>query len=394
MKLLAACEDTGAFKLVVAGHGTDTSKKDAIQPEKVVNLQAEERTRHQRVLQMVKNEATGHILVTRLDGSVESYSFDDEEDDLTLLAQHKTVLAPFVRGEQTEMFVTLTCMAGRVFAATNKGQIFIWKSEEALVQTPMVYQLPISQELEVVKIHPGDGDLVVFGGKDVDLSVYKLPDLKKQSKKQPTLVFKAKNINDKRLDMQMRIHIKDLQVLPESSADNFKILTFTAFGEMRTYETSQGKKPRSNFKVVDKSIITTHMLSNGDAVVADEKAQVVQVRVADGAPLCKFKGQFGSVECIGDFKGKILATGGLDRYVRAYYVNSRECIVKVYLGTQVNNVIVLEDSQFVEKVKPAPAAVAEKKKREEEEEEEDDDEMWTKLESKVVEKRKRRKIIL
>lgn len=399
MKLLATCEDTGSFKLIEANHGVDTSKKDALQPENVINLAGENHTRNSMVLQMMKNPETDNIIVTRLDGSVECYSFSNEENTLKLLGQHKTVISPFVRGEQLQKFISLNCLNGMIFAGSNKGQVFIWKNEESLVQTPIVYQLPTleDKELEVLKFHPGEGDLIVIGGKEIDLTIFKLPNIKKQDNKtQPKLIFKAKNLHDKILDMKIRIHIKDIQILDDSTIDNFKIYTFTAFGEMRYYETSQGKKPRFNHKLVPKSIITTSMLSPNEVVISDEKAQVIQINAQTGDQVCKFKGQFGTVESITNFKNKILAMGGLDRYIRAFYINDRKCIVKVYLGTQVNNVMILEDEQLIEK--PAVEEVAkleiQKKKQAEEEDEEEDDEMWTKLESKIVQKRKRRKIVL
>lgn len=398
MKLLATCEDTGAFKLIEANHGVDTSKKDGLQPENVLNLVSEDHTRHSMVLQMVKNLKTDNIIVTRLDGSLECYKFLNEENDLKLLNQHKTVISPFIRGEQLEKFISLDCINGKIFAGSNKGQVFIWKDEESIVQVPIVYQLPLNeQEIEVMKFHPGEGDLIVIGGKDIDLTIFKLPSIKKQNNKdQPSLIFKGKNLHDKILDLKMKIHIKDIQILDDSNIDNFKLFTFTAFGEMRYYETLQGKKPRNNFKLVQKSIITTSLLSPNEVVISDEKAQVIKINTKTGDQICKFKGQYGTVETISNFKNKILAMGGLDRYVRAFYINNRECIVKVYLGTQVNNVIILEDEQLVEK--PAKEEVKkieeQKKKQAEEEAEEDDDEMWTKLETNIVQKRKRRKIVL
>lgn len=401
MKLLAACDDTGGIKFVKAGHGTDTNKADALQPEEIKNLLSEESySRSSMVLQMIQHEQTGHIIATRLNGSVEVYEFDSEENELKIVARHENVILPHLKNGD-EKFISLEALNGRVYAGSSHGQVFIWAKEDFIGQTPLVYALPLKLDnkefvLESIRIHPGQkGDLVVVGGKEIDLRVFKLPSVAKQgdSNKIET-VFLAKNLHNKRLDMKMKIHLKDIQILPDSTLENLKIYTFTAFGEMRYYETKDGKKPRCNYQLVPKSIVRSQIVNEGkDVIISDEKTQVIKFKLEDGSLDSKFKDNFGTIQSLHVFKNKVLSTGGLDRYIRSYYINDRKLIAKIYLGVQISNVILLEDEQLVEKVVITPEQKEEAKKKKEEEEDEDDDEMWTKLESTVVVKKKRRRIM-
>lgn len=445
MKLVIGCEDTGAIKVINAPHGIDTSKpitEDSPQPQYSISTYAVENTKKDKVLQLVHSRESGNIIVSRQNGSIEVYdttlvlnseqttdnnSNNDSKKDvdnkdssrdidlLPLIYQHKNIIPPLTSNDG-EIFINLSVdESNRIVLATNKGSVFIWKSENDINKDPVKLTLPLNEKevVEAFQIHPGadNVDYVAYGGKETDLRVAKLPtlkDMKKDNKKQPEIVFKAKNVSNSRLELRVPIHIKKLLFDKSSTPKNFKIYTFTAWGDMRFYESSAGRKPRSSILVLPRKapIINVTWISD-ELVVSDNTGIVVKVNPLSGAQISKFKGQIGTTQALDNFKDSILATTGSDRYIRAYDNNTRECLVKVFVGTQSNAIAIIEDNEQIkqsrgellssshaEKKASKVYADSAKEKEQEDEESSDEEELWNKLESNITQRRKRRKLTL
>lgn len=442
MKLVIGCEDNGAIKVINAPHGIDTSKpitEDSPQLEYSISTHAVENTKKDKVLQLVHSHASGNILVSRQNGSIEVYDttlvlsseqtpdnidknkdVDNKDsskdiDVLPLIRQYKNVIPPFISNDG-EIFINLSFDdSNRIVLATNKGSVFIWESENSIDEDPVKFTLPLNEKevVEAFQIHHGadNVDYVAYGGKETDLRVVKLPtleDIKKDNKKQPEIVFKAKNVSNSRLELRVPIHIKKLLFDKSSTPENFKIYTFTAWGDMRFYESSSGRKPRSSFLVLPKKAPVINSIWIGDElVVCDNTGIVVKVNPLSGSQISKFKGQIGTTQALDNYNDSILATTGSDRYIRAYDNNTRECLVKVFVGTQSNAIAIIEDNEQIKRSrgKALLGSNAEKKllkttadnakeKEQEYEESSDEEELWNKLESNITQRRKRRKLTL
>jgi hypothetical protein len=437
MKIIAACEDTGALKVIFAQHGTDTSKpSDETNPQFPVTIttHATGYNRKSKILNLIHSEITGNIIVSRLNGSVESYDTshlidipeikeenndkenigsEEKTDLLPLLQQHKALI-PSCTSKDDERFVSLLVdETGRILAVTNKGSLFIWKSEDQIKEDPIKYQLPLnlSEIIEVFQIHPGKENInyIAYGGKETDLRIIKLPesiDNQQSEKKELEIFFKAKNVSDSKLNLRVPIHIKNILFDKSSTPENFKLYTFTEWGNLRYYESKAGRKPRTSFLILPKKApIVKAVWLGEDFVVCDNKGLVIKVESSTGRQICQFKGQIGSTQALHNFKDSILATTGFDRYIRAYNNKNRECIVKVFIGEQSNALAIIEDKETLKRTTftilgdKARESIRRKEIKEnenenEEREESDDDELWSKLESNITQRRKRRKLTL
>lgn len=454
MRIIAASEDTGALKLISALHGTDTSKpKDEENPKfpKITTHAEENNTRRSKVIKIQKFKDNKHIVVARLNGSVEIYQILKDATDLTkfsieaainkekdqeqdknqsqnqnqnqnqdeqseqeqenllpLLYKHENVIPPFIKSSD-EIFINLTIDdLERIILVTNKGSVFIWNSKDDLTKPPMKFNLPLNtnENVEAFQVHPGKDycNYVAYGGKETDLKIVKLPT---DNKKKLEIVFKAKNVSDSKLDLRVPIHIKCLLFDIQSTPDNFKLYTFTAVGDLRYYESKIGRKPRSSVLILPKKApITEAIWIDNELVVCDNRGIIVKVNPQNGAQLSQFKGQIGSIQSLSNFKDTILATTGVDRYVRAYDNKTRKCLVKVFIGTQSNALTIVEDEEHLRreqnKIKAEAKKIAlenkQKKALQEDDEEEssDEEELWNKLDAnnEVTHRRKRRKLTL
>lgn len=458
MKLVLACEDTGTLKVVVAQHGTDTSKpSDENNPQAPVTISthAVENSRKSKVLHLIQSHVTKNIIVTRLNGSVELYDTADligaeekkveiekkdektnsekgqeqcnnnKNDLLPLLKENKELISPYV-SQDSEIFVNLLVdETGRVLVVTNKGSLFIWESEHKLDEDPMKILLPLNAEevIEAFAIHPGKENInyVAYGGKETDLRIVKLPESKKieknskkvkrgkkikQSNDDLEVIFKAKNVSNSRLNLRVPVHIKHVLFDQSSTPENFKLYTFTASGDLRFYEASAGRKPRDSTLILPKKApIVQAIWLNEKFVVCDNSGIVTKIEPKNGSQICQFKGQIGSVQSLYNFNDSILATTGSDRYVRVFNNETRECIIKVFVGAQCNSVIIIENNEPLRRNRSTilDEATRDTIRRKEErnekahiepEEESDEEELWSKLESKITQRRKRRKLTL
>lgn len=429
MKFVVACEDTGSIKVVAAPHGTDTSKpsEDAAQGAVAITRHAEGNTRKDKVLQLVYSEKSQKVVVSRLNGAVEVYDAsrlqqdeqktekeeaNAEADLLPLVSEHKGLIAAWSDDKEKERFVDLLIDdSGRVVVATNKGSLFVWPNEGEIDAEPVRFTLPLSENesIESVQTHPGkkNADYIAYGGKETDLRVVKLPSVEKGQQQKPEIVFKAKNLANSRLELRVPIHIKKILFDAASSPDHLQIYTFTQWGDMRYYDSSLGRKPRSSVLVLPKKapIINAIWLA-GKLVLCDNTGIVVKVDPSTGAQLSKFKGHIGTTQALDNFQDNILATTGSDRYIRAYDNETRECIVKVFVGTQSNAIAIVQDSEPLQSSrKDRHASKASNRgensssanagqENEQEEESSDEEELWNKLESNITQRRKRRKLTL
>ena len=79
-------------------------------------------------------------------------------------------------------------------------------------------------------------------------------------------------------------------------------------------------------------------------------------------------GNTGAIFGVLCFKDTFVATGGLDRYLRVYDLETREMVSKVYMGSQIADILFLEGEE-------------EEESEEEVDEEEENNALWDELES-------------
>lgn len=425
MKLIVSCEDTGAIKVITASHGTDTSKPstdDSHQIPVTITTHATNYTRKEKVLQSVKSRVSNNLIVTRQNGSIEVYdtskllvepSEDTEKKEceptefLPLLYENKNVISPFT-SKDDEIFVCLLIDSdNRIVAATNKGKLFVWLSENKIEGEPIRFILPLNENesIETLQNHPGKdyANYFAYGGKETDLRIIKLPSLNKKEVLKPEIVFKAKNVSNSKLELRVPIHIKKILFEKSSTPENFKLFTFTVWGEMRFYEAAQGRKPRSSLLVLPKKApVLNAIWMKDEFVICDNTGIVVKVNSSSGSQIAKFKGQIGTVQALYNYNDILLATSGSDLYIRVYDNETRNCLVKVFIGTQSNSIIILHDKELKSRQINNEKTGTEdginninsniKNNDDNNEESSDEEELWSKLNSNITQRRKRRKL--
>ncbi|KAF6007981.1 hypothetical protein HII13_004164 [Brettanomyces bruxellensis] len=327
-----------------------------------------------------------YVVTTRLGGVVDIY---DLQNAYELVRKYDNL--GLVSGERFISLVVPKTGDAYCYACTDRGQVFAINLEDLDTQ-PDALQLPIKyvegkKEISCFAQHPTEKDVFLFGGKEIDLHVTKLD----RKAKKFSIVFKAKNVSTNRIQLREPIWISKAEFVSDST-DSFEMLTVTRQGQMRYYDTSKGKKPRASYKISADAIVAMSLLDT-------EKKQG------------KYTGSVGSTGAISVFrKSNLLVAGGLDRYIRCYEIGSRECLVKVYVGTEIADVVILSDERGKKRGEREQSSGQKEKEEsrnnkgdesnadennaDESDIDSDDDAIWHRLESNLVSARKKRRLEL
>ena len=407
MKFLAACEDTGSVKEIVCVHGTDTSKQDKPQPISIRNVCNEEGTSAKsRVLHM---EISGDYLIAlRADDTLRVYDINTEEYDLLKTYQlsktNKDDFPVSLVEDKTNEVILATYSSGRIF--------FVNLDDGKFELPPISIQLDTKKPISCISLHPVEPNVVVFGGQENDARIIRLYDeasipaqvfTSEEAKEtffgSQKVLFAARNVKNDHLDLRPPIWITKVEFLDNKISGEYQFITTTKYGQLRMYDTKHGKRPKKDYPLCQKSIITLSF-TNGDQediIISDTHGLVAKYsleKVDQKAfkthsasagtiqkPVAKLLGKYtggntGAVFGV-DVVDSLVATGGLDRYLRVYDVEDREVVAKVYLGTQINSVIVLDTEDETEENDDEG-----KRKHEES----DEEELWDQLEHKKAKK--------
>ncbi|XP_076118829.1 WD repeat-containing protein 74 isoform X2 [Alosa pseudoharengus] len=217
---------------------------------------------------------------------------------------------------------------------------------------------------------------VATGGKENPLKVW---DLERPDKP----VFTAKNVKNDWLDLRVPIWVRDMAFIPDSD----KIVTCTGHHQVRIYDpSSPQRRPVLEVQFGEYPLTALSLPASGDSVVVgNTQGQLAILDLRKGLVRGCLKGLAGGVrglECHPTLP--LVASCGLDRFLRVHNVKDHKLQHKVYLKSRLN--CMLLSSSCLEHTGDDLSGDVEEVKQEGGDEE---DEVWDAMET-VMEKTKRR----
>ncbi|RCK55536.1 Ribosome biogenesis protein NSA1 [Candida viswanathii] len=403
MKFIVSADDTGAAKEVICNRGTDTSKQDAIQPIAINNYFTEpSASLKTRIIHLLSFNYQ-YVITTRLGGQVSVYDMNEEEDEEESEEKYK-LLHNFelpVGKDDKPIALAKVEILESVIVAFESSKIFLIHINDKFNFKPLEISIPEAKPISAFTVNPQAENIIAIGGKEFDLQVVQLFNTsinstifkKKNYEKEfvPKVVFKAKNVKNDHLDLRVPIWITN--ILFSKADKGYKLITSTRYGQVRLYDTTEGRKPRKDYQVTDKQIVTlsyandeqseiiitdTHsLMAKYSLTKIDEKGYKTNSASAGDIvkPVPKLLGKYTGGNTGATFGVQvyedIVAFAGLDRYLRVFGVKSREILAKVYLGVEVTSLLVLDDEDEEDEE-------TRKRKRDEQEE---DEELWNELDT-------------
>lgn len=394
MKFLVACQDNGGFKQIDCVARTDTSRKDAPQPRRITQFFGDVSKRN-HILQFAVIQDTFIVALRRQLLCI----YDLLSDEYELLREIPLLQAPVCfrdLGDALEaVVVVLKHLALIVSLDPDHDPIEVKLTDN---------------EISDLAVNPETPGVWAYGGKDFDITVAQLWDsdddfTKKLDKKlfSVDVKYTAKNSPPNHLDISPKIWPRRIRFLP----GDFRLVVGTHYGELRVYDFTKDLKPLHHWKVCDKPIITLTVVDDGDAVIITNAQLLVakylltkidprgwreHLALAGDIfhPLCRLLGKYleggntGAVFGVAVFDD-VLATGGLDRYLRVFRATTRSLLAKVYVGLEVLDVIVLDGDDKLQEIEDERYEEKQKRQRENDDEAE---QIWEELEEASKKRRK------
>ncbi|KOG99410.1 ribosome biosynthesis protein NSA1 [Saccharomyces eubayanus] len=295
-------------------------------------------------------------------------------------------------------------------AATKSGSLHIIKKEKdgklnKLASLELKAPLEFLQLYDLEEAHD-DKILFAYGGEE---NLVKLVEMESDFTSLEQ-VWEAKNVKNDRLDMRVPVWPMALKFLKPSPNQtdkdklNYQFSAISRWSHLIKYSTQHGRKPFAQIDLLPNrdplsqmEVFDTHgknvvsslgNLQSGsfdelNVITTDLKRNVFKFD-GKGKMLSKIGRDdiTGTSTYVHVHGGKYLLQGGLDRYVRVFDIKTNKMLVKAYLGSRINAIIMLDDTEIEMPLSASAKAAKEKQKRKIAEIEDDADDLWTKLEGK------------
>lgn len=369
---------------IVFPRGTDTSKQTALQPESTETYNKEGRARYVQKLLRVNDEK---ILAARCDGAVELLSMAPVDGTKYSVLKDwvigTAVLSQTEKDDAKDAVVELVMLEpGVAVSCSRKGKIVRYDLAKGTSQW-----LAVKGPLDAFTIHSKLRSVVAVGGQERETEILELEWPEEEEKGTVKSMWEARNVKADQLHLRSPVWIKRIFFLEceeEEKEGAYKLLVVTRYGQFREYETRAGRRPRRAVTISQHPLLVCEAGCGdgaGTVVASDAKTSTFVVTMKDLKMQGKLAGSTGAVQALNSFEG-LMATGGLDRYLRVFDLATRAVEAKVYVGTHITAVLVLDG--FTEEENGAKRA---------RDEEAEDDQLWDQLDEVAAKQEGRKKKI-
>ncbi|ANZ75794.1 BA75_02429T0 [Komagataella pastoris] len=375
MKLLVALEDTGSLKEIECLRGTDTSVQTAKQPISIVNHAVESRATH--ILKFLVTSDSKYLVAARKGGDIVVYERDTFEEVKRYTNMTANESSNFVSLIQDSTNLIYSCCENGVVSVIDLNTL---NHDDNDTQQPTNLQLtgPVS----CFVLNPNQTGIFAYGGKENEIKVISITNGKLEQ------LWESKNVSLDHLRLPVPVWISGINFLNTDSAKGqtgYHLLAISRYGHIRVYKTWLKRRPVKNFQPTTKSLRTlTHTSTNLYAVCSDSAGLVGKFSLKDGKMVGKYHGSVGFVRALYNYRHSVIATGGLDRYVRVYDLDTCRILANVFVTSQVTDIIMLEDGEKLMEEKMI------RKEKEREQAVEEAEALWEELENNSSTRKKKK----
>ncbi|XP_028320548.1 WD repeat-containing protein 74 [Gouania willdenowi] len=213
---------------------------------------------------------------------------------------------------------------GGLLTCTESGTVRVW----AETGTEPVTELSAGTSVCRMRRSPVDAQRVAAGGKENGLKIFDL-----QNPERP--VFTAKNLRDDWLDLRRPHWVRDLAFLPDSQ----KVVTCTGYHQVHVFDpATPQRRPVLEAEFGDLPLTALSLVPDGSAVVVgNTQGQMAILDLRKGRVRGALKGLSGGVRGLQCHASRpLVASCGLDRFLRVHGLEDRTLQHKVYLKSRLN----------------------------------------------------------
>ncbi|MED6257893.1 WD repeat-containing protein 74 [Ataeniobius toweri] len=211
-----------------------------------------------------------------------------------------------------------------IITCVECGKLRVWREDSS----GPVAELDAGSNVCRMRQSPVDQNRVATGGKENGL---KLWDLERPEKP----VFTAKNLRDDWLDLRRPHWVKDMSFIPDSD----KVVTCTGYHQVHVFDPSTPqRRPVLEAEFGEYPLTALSLPAAGDTVVVgNTQGQIALLDLRKGLVRGCLKGLSGSVRALQCHASQpLVASCGLDRFLRIHSLKDRKLQHKVYLKSRLN----------------------------------------------------------
>lgn len=260
--------------------------------------------------------AESELLLGAVDGTVRTFSTD------------KGVFTDSRRcGEPEEgCFAGLAALSdSSLVTCVERGAVRVWREDS---RGP-VAELDAGKNVSRMRQSPLQRHRVATGGKENGLKIWDL-----ERPERP--LFTAKNLRDDWLDLRRPHWVKDMAFIPDSE----RVVTCTGYHQVHVFDPSTPqRRPVLELQFGEHPLTAMSLPSDGHKVaVGNTQGQIALLDLRKGGVVCGcLKGLSGGVRGLQCHASQpLVASCGLDRFLRIHSLEDRRLVHKVYLKSRLN----------------------------------------------------------
>ncbi|XP_023273256.1 WD repeat-containing protein 74 [Seriola lalandi dorsalis] len=259
--------------------------------------------------------AESELLVGSVDGTVKTFSTE------------KGAFTESRRcGDPAEgCFTGLAALSGSALLTCGEsGTVRVWREDSS----EPVTELDAGKNVCRMRQSPVDQHKVATGGKENGLKIW---DLERPEKS----VFTAKNLRDDWLDLRRPHWVRDMAFIPDSD----KVVTCTGYHQVHMFDpSSPQRRPVLEAEYGEYPLTTLSLPAAGNmVVVGNTHGQIAMLDLRKGLVRSCLKGLAGGVRWLQCHPSQpVVASCGLDRFLRIHSLEDRKLLHKVYLKSRLN----------------------------------------------------------
>ncbi|KAK3104105.1 hypothetical protein FSP39_024457 [Pinctada imbricata] len=260
---------------------------------------------------------------------------DDSETELCVGLKNQTALLCNLTGSQNTNEISFDAGEGKLrnvvkindkyFTSVEAGSVKCWQGDDVIAQWNA------GKDLFVHRHNPKDTTQFVTGGKENELKLWDV-------ERELTPIFTTKNVRNDWLNLRVPVWVTGVVFCRDSD----RLISCTGHHQIRVYDPKVQRRPVLDFEFDEYPITALCLHSSDDnlVVVGNTHGKMGTIDVRTGKVVNLFKGFAGGIRDIQCHASEpIVASCGLDRYLRVHDLNTRALLHKFYLKSRLNCIV-------------------------------------------------------
>jgi len=220
----------------------------------------------------------------------------------------------------------------RIVSASADGVVCISRLDEGAKEVSQ-HMFKVGQDMWAFDLSPNEHKRCAVGGTEQLLRMWDL--------ETSQCAWKARNLANDWLDLKVPEWIRGIRHRPQHPSH---IFTATAYHKLRMYDINAGRRPVLDFCPSERALLTLATTPNPNYVIAgDSTGAMMLLDVRNGQQLGAYRGSGGALRDImhhPDPSMPVVASVGLDRFLKIHHSITRRLIKRIYLKQKMNCILV------------------------------------------------------